>query len=359
MKNDRVKNGKCWLDINGNKMAIQAPQIYVDDGVYYMFGVNSEKSYKGTGCHHYGVRCYRSTDFYNWENLGNIIEPSLTDYDSVLYPGNPLVRPHIVYCKKTGKFVAWLHSDTGAAQFYTVLTADKFTGPYTVVKEYYRPLDMNCGDFDIAVDERTGEGYFFFVRMISSVIAAHLSDDFLDVVGPYTVNFEGRKIPYAREGIAHFERNGKHYLMTSGQTYFYPNKSEVAISDSPIGPYRVLDDPYPDDKSNTSFCSQPADVVKLVGKQSYVIVADRWVPGFPKSRWFNKMFIKAYEKGARNITDDYFQKADCSVRYPNEPHKGKCPLDMRKSMFTVLPIRFEGAQPIIDWQSEWKTEDLK
>lgn len=359
MKKNSIRPGERWLDTNGNKIHVQAPQIHYEYGYYYLFGVNTEKSYKGTGCHHMGVRCYRSMDFYNWEDIGNIIEPSTTDYTSVLYPGNPLVRPHIIYCQKTKKYVAWLHADTGAAQFYTVLTADSFTGPYTVEKEYYRPLDLNGGDFDVAVDEKTGEGYFFFVKMISSVIAARLSDDFLEVVGPYTANFEGRKIPYAREGIAHFERNGKHYLMTSGQTYFYPNKSEVAVADHPLGPYQVMDNPYPSDKSNTSFCSQPADVIKLQNTDLYVITADRWVPGFPKSRWFNKLFIKMYEKGANRISDNYFQNADHTVRHPNEPHRGNCPLDMRKSTFTILPVRFTGDQPIIDWHDEWRIEDFR
>ena len=348
-----IRLGETWLDTNGKKLHIQSPQVHFENGYYYLYGINTEKSYKGTGCHHMGVRCYRSSDFYNWEDIGNSIEPSMSDYTSVLYPGNPLVRPHIVYCKKTGKYVAWLHADTGASQFYSVLTSDRFTGPYTVEKEYYRPLDMNGGDFDLAVDEETGEGYFFFVRMISSVIAAHLSDDFLEVVGPYTVNFEGRTIPYAREGIAHFERNGKHYLMTSGQTWFFPNKSEAAIADTPLGPYRVIDDPYPGDPSHTSFCSQPADVVRMHDSDLYVMVADRWVPSFPKSRWFNKLFISMYEKGASRVSDDYFQKADPSRRHPDQPHEGKCPIDMRKSSITMLPIKFIGDQPRIDWYDDW------
>lgn len=356
MEKSTIRPGQQWTDTNGNKLHIQAPQIYYENGSYYLYGVNTEKSYKGSGYHHLGVRCYKSEDFYNWNDIGTIIPPDMTDYTSVLYPGNPLVRPHIVYCKKTGKYVAWLHADTGASQFYTVLTANNFTGPYTVEKEYYRPLDMNGGDFDLAVDEKTGKGYFFFVRMISSVIAARLSDDFLDVVEPYTVNFAGRKIPYAREGITHFERNGRHYLLTSGQTYFYPNRCEVAVADTPLGPYQVLGDPYPGDMSNTSFCSQPADVVKIQDKDFYVVVADRWIPNFPKSRLFNELFIKMYEKGARRITDDYFQNADPAIRHPDKPHKGNCPIDMRKSTITMLPVRFHGEQPLIDWLDEWKID---
>ncbi len=340
-------------DSNGNKLYIQTPQVYQEAGYCYMYGFNTVKSYPKSGVEHQGVRCYRTKDLVNWEDIGNIIEPDETKYDSVLYPGNILNRPHIVYCKKTEKYVAWVHSDCGASQFYSVLIADRFTGPYTIVKEYYRPLDMNGGDFDVAVDEE-GNGYFFFVRLMSSVIAARLSDDFLDVVEPHTTLFAGRKIPYAREGITHFFKDGRSYLITSGQTFFFPNQCEVAVADDPLGPYTILDDPYPNDPSKTSFCSQPADVIRMDGTDRYIVFADRWVPKFPKSRWFNRLFIKAYAHGARRITDDYFQNADPNARYSNVPHKGRSPIDLRKSQITILPVEFKGIQPVIDWKNNWE-----
>lgn len=36
-------------------------------------------------------------------------------------------------------------------QTETVLTADSFFGPYTIVREKLRPLGMSAGDFDLAV----------------------------------------------------------------------------------------------------------------------------------------------------------------------------------------------------------------
>ena len=52
-------------------------------------------------------------------------------------------RPHIIYNKRTGKYVCWLKiMNRDGSQTETVMTADNILGPYTKVREGLRPLDM-------------------------------------------------------------------------------------------------------------------------------------------------------------------------------------------------------------------------
>lgn len=92
-------------------------------------------------------------DLYNWDDRGLIIPPQPDNLQSPLHPTYQMDRPHIIYCEKTGKYVAWLKNVGGdISQFMTVLTADCFEGPYTVVRSIYKPLDMDSGDFYLHVD---------------------------------------------------------------------------------------------------------------------------------------------------------------------------------------------------------------
>ena len=114
---------------------------------------------------HWGVRLYISSDLYNWEDKGLIIPPQPEDLSSPLHPTYCMDRPHIIYNKKTGKYVAWLKIMAGeVSQFMSVLTADRFEGPYTFARKIYKPLDMDTGDFCLHVDKKSGKAYIWFER---------------------------------------------------------------------------------------------------------------------------------------------------------------------------------------------------
>ena len=242
------------LDQNKQDQRTEA-RIYLD-GTYYWYGENKEKTDGKNGIWHYGIRCYSSNDLYNWEDRGLIIPPDLDNPNSSLHPTAQLDRPHIIYNERTKKFVCWvkvMYKD--GSQKSTVLVADNFLGPYTVVREGLKPLGMNAGDFDLAVAE-DGKAYYYFERVHSETICADLNEDFTDVTGYYSTHFPKAGPPYVREAIAHFTRKGKHYLITSGTTGYLPNPSEVAMADTWHGPYKVLGNPHRFDKSDTSFHSQ-------------------------------------------------------------------------------------------------------
>ncbi len=129
----------------------------------------------------------------------------------------------------------------------TILTADRLTGPYTMVRKNLRPLGMNAGAFDLAVAP-DGKAYCCFERVHSETSCADLTQDYTDV--------------------------------TSGTTGYLPNPSGIAVADTWHGPYTVLGNPHPDDPTGTSFHSHISSVFHVAGRKDlFIALADCWVPG--------------------------------------------------------------------------------
>src|SRR3546814_15263114 len=72
------------------------------------YGENREHTTGETAVWHWGVRCYSSSDLYNWHDEGLIIEPVLDDESSLLHPTKSVDRPHIVRHPVRGTYVCWL-----------------------------------------------------------------------------------------------------------------------------------------------------------------------------------------------------------------------------------------------------------
>ena len=228
---DAFYPGKTWLDTEGKRIQAHGGSVMYIDGTYYWYGENKEKTTGKDEIWHWGVRCYTSKDLYNWEDRGLIIPPEPEDPGSSLHPSSMMDRPHIIYNKRTGKYVCWLKiMNRDGSQTETVMTADNILGPYTKVREGLRPLDMSAGDFDLAVAPG-GKAYYYFERVHSETICADLTPDYTDVTVYYSTHFPHTAPPYVREATAHFYRKGKHYLVTSGTTGYLPNPSEIAVAD--------------------------------------------------------------------------------------------------------------------------------
>jgi hypothetical protein len=247
-------------------------------------------------------------------------------------------RPHIVHNARTGKWVCWIKVwAAGEVQLSTVLTADSLLGPYEIVRTGLRPLGMYAGDFDLAVDPFDGKGYYFFERVRSELICADLTDDYTDVTGYYSTHFPHPHPPMVREGIAHFRRRGKHYLITSGTTWYYPNPSEVAAARSYHGPYTVLGNPHPADASGTSYRSQISSVFQHPTRPDlYIALADRWLPHLSAEESDQTEAFHRFYAGTGDATLT-LPEADTSV-----------------ADYVWLPIRFDADMPIIDWHDEWR-----
>lgn len=150
---DSFRPGQVWLDTEGKRIQAHGGSVIYVDGIYYWYGENKEFTDGTNDIWTYGIRFYRSNDLYNWEDLGLVIPPDTEDENSPLNPTNCMLdRPHIIYNERTEKYVCWvkiMHKE--GHQDEAVLTADKNTGPYTLVNQGIRPLGMSAGDFDLAV----------------------------------------------------------------------------------------------------------------------------------------------------------------------------------------------------------------
>ena len=186
---DSIRPGQPWLDTNGKRIQAHGGSLIYIDGVYYFYGENKENIDGTTPYCHWGVRAYKSTDLYNWEDCGVIIPAETADENSPLHPTHIAERPHIIYNARTKKYVAWIKNmNADGTQTETVLTADDFLGPYTKVRTGLFPLGMSAGDFDLVVAP-DGKAYYMFERVHSETIIADLTDDYTDVTGYYSSHF--------------------------------------------------------------------------------------------------------------------------------------------------------------------------
>ena len=100
-----IRPGQVWLDTEGKPMQAHGGSVMYWAGFYYWYGENKEFTEANNGIWHWGVRCYKSKDLYNWEDLGLIIPPNTEDPNSSIHPSSMMDRPHIIYNRKTKKFV--------------------------------------------------------------------------------------------------------------------------------------------------------------------------------------------------------------------------------------------------------------
>jgi Beta-fructosidases (levanase/invertase) len=347
-----IRPGQVWLDTKGERIHAHGGSVMCLDGVYYWYGENKEFTTRENEIWHWGVRCYTSTDLYNWEDKGLIIAPEQDNPNSSIHPESFMDRPHIIYNKKTKKFVCWLKiMNKDGSQTETVLTADNILGPYTKVREGLKPLGMSAGDFDLVVAP-DGKAYYYFERVHSETICADLTEDYTDVTGYYSTHFPRKFPPYVREATAHFMRNELHYLVTSGTTGYKPNPSEVAVGETWHGPFRVLGNPHPEDITNTSYYSQISSVFKVQGKKDlYIACADRWMPEWMHLKYedYAKIYESFFNPDVIKLTNEEIDKI--------MPADDKCNTSIAD--YVWLPIRFDGEMAYIDWKAEWRIEDYE
>ena len=339
--------GGVWLDTNGKRIQAHGGSVICLKHVYYWYGENKEKTDGKNGIWHWGVRCYKSSDLYNWEDCGIIIPPDTENPESPLYPENCMDRPHIIYNQKRKKFICWLKiMEKDGSQSETILEADDILGPYQIIHTGLRPLGMSAGDFDLAVAE-DGKAYYYFERVHSELICADLTEDYTNVTGYYSTHFPRLYPPFVREARAHFMRNGKHYLITSGTTGYYPNPSEVAVADTWHGPYRELGLIHRQDESKTSFHSQISSVFKVEGKKDlFIACADRWLPEHMDRKYenYSRIFELLFSGRRDEISPDMMGEAVIE--------------NTAIADYVWLPIFFDGDRPYIKWMDTWSLDDF-
>lgn len=283
-----------WPDADGRHIQAHGGGILFHAGLYYWYG---EDKSLGTGQNHVGISCYSSQDLLNWKHQGTCL-PSESMPHQFQAPG-VVERPKVIYCRKTRKFVMWMHLETAERYHFAsagVATSDSPVGPF-VFDRAFRPIQYDFGypaddwceqrqrgptyrDMNLFVDDDGAAYVLYAAEDNATLYIARLNDQFTDVVHPsvegrtWTRNFIGA----LREAPALFKHAGKYYLFTSGCTGWHPNPAMLASADQILGPWKVLGDPCVGPDAHTTFSSQSTCVLPAPGKPAgcFIYMGDRW-----------------------------------------------------------------------------------
>ena len=305
--NKSFKPGQIWLDTEGNPIQAHGGGIFYEDGVYYWFGENKDgDTYEGAW-HRVdviGISCYSSTDLLNWKNEGVVLPSDPDNPKSDLHPSKTLERPKVLRCPKTGKYVLFTHVDHQDYSYARIgiAVSENPTGPF----EYLRGIQPNGSDSRdmTAFQDDDGTAYLFFSSEWNKTLhVVQLDDEYLK---PTEVEVR-TLIEQSREAPAVFKHQGKYYIISSGCTGWDPNSAEIAVAETPLGPWEVLGDPCIGPDAENTFHAQSTFVLPVIGKPgAFIAMFDRW----------NKY-------------------------------------DLRDSRYVWLPVKFDGERVKIHWYDEW------
>lgn len=285
--------GEVWKDTDGNPINAHGGGLLLYKGTYYWFGENKQgptrrveyvTSWEDYRVEAGGVNCYSSKDLLNWKYEGVALVPNKTDSTHDLHTSKVIERPKVIYNKKTGKFVMWLHLDNEdySAARSGVAVSDKPTGPYQFVGSE-KPNGNDARDMTIFQDD-DGKAYHLYSSEGNATMhITLLSDDYLK----HTATEKRILINLSREAPAVIKHNGKYYLFSSGCTGWAPNPAAYAMADSPLGEWKQLDNPCQGANGEITYQSQSTYVVKAPGKKNaFIFMADRWnKTNLPDSRY--------------------------------------------------------------------------
>lgn len=321
--NTSFKSGQKWIDTDGEHINAHGGGIMFHDGIYYWFGEHKTEGRRGNTTL-FGVRCYSSTDLYNWKNEGIALQV-VENLDSEITKGAVIERPKVVFNKKTGKYVMWFHLELKGQGYNAARTgvavSDSPTGPFTYVKsfrpnagiwpmnfkeewkkgpnntpsEWWTPewyefvkeggfvrRDFEGGqmarDMTVFVDD---DGKAYHIHSSEENLTLHISeltDDYLD--------FKDKWITLApaghNEAPAIFKDNNIYYMITSGCTGWDPNEARSFKATSIWGPWEPLGNPSIGKDAELTFHSQSTYILPVEGKEhAFIFMADRWTPRNP------------------------------------------------------------------------------
>ena len=345
-----IRPGKVWYDTNGKRIQAHGGSIIVIDNVFYWYGENKDGitgTATGDNCPywHHGVKLYSSTDLYNWKDEGFVIKES-DDINNPFHPTHIMDRPHIIYNKKNNNYVMWAKTtktDFGECSFS--ICVGKSIKDMDYIKDVTLKNGIHAGDFDLVVDEK--RAYIIFENPHTDMVCIELSDDYQDFKDNITSHLSMECPPLVREAPAYFKRNGIKYLLTSGTTGYFPNRSIIYRINSFEGKWDDLGYCCKNDKNNNSFHAQFSSVFKHPTKDLYIALGDRWltdlVEDLPN---MDEAFYELFSKNVKEKKDLYATNLSDS--------------NTSEANYVWLPIRFdEGGKPYIEYLREWKIEDFK
>ncbi len=288
-RGDRVtafEPGKAWVDTDGNRIQAHGGGMLERNGTYYWFGedMSAPTDAKTQNVALTGVSCYSSRDLLNWKNEGLALRAVKDDPAHDLAPANAAERPKVIYNRRTGKYVMWLHIDRSVLTKQgwfgyeyaraAVAVADKPAGPYRYLGSM-RPDGQESRDMTVFQD-RDGKAYLIFSSQGNRTMhISLLTDDYLKPSGKSAEAF----VDQYREAPAMFRAGDRYFLITSKCTGWKPNQALYAVARSPLGPWEVKGNPCTGPDAELTFHSQSTYVLPVPGRRdAFIFLADRWNP---------------------------------------------------------------------------------
>lgn len=274
----RQKSVFLPIDDRNEKVHAHGGQILNDSGRYYWIGEDRRGRNK--------VSCYVSEDLYTWKFCNHILtvdsptekyyvvsDPALdvSGRSASIGVGCNIERPKVLYNKKTGKYVMWMHwelPDNYSQARCAVAVCDTIDGNYTYLGSF-NPIGHMSRDCTVFQDD---DGTAYFISSARENLDIHiyrLTDDYLAIDKLECILWPGQQ----REAPTVFKKNGIYYMLTSACTGWAPNQSSYAWAESMAGPWssREL---FGDE---TTYHSQPTWVIRHEGKETkWLYLGDRW-----------------------------------------------------------------------------------
>lgn len=328
VKEAKIYNGVPWYDQSNHPVNAHGGCLVKKEGKYYFFGeykTNKENKFNG-------FSCYSSVDLSTWFFEGISLD---VQKEGLLGPHRVGERPKVLPCRKTGKYIMLMHTDSwqydnpviGIAVSDQIDGQFKFLGALRYEGEPVRRWDM--GTF-IDEDER---GYL----LLHEGGIYRLSEDYLSV--------EARIVDHLTPGgesPTMFKQNGFYYFLFSNKTSWERNDNYYLSATQISGPWKHQGLFCPE--GSLTFNSQCTFVFPYTGEENFMYMGDRW--SFPRqasSATYVWLPIKA-EEGSFSISEywetweyENFEATTRNDNFLNQPFKS----NVKDTQFSLW---FEGRQ---------------
>lgn len=263
-----IRPGTLWKDDAGNPIAAHGGNLIQVGNSWYWYGENN-RARGGSFGFFTGVRCYTSTDFIRWHNVGIVLAPTGSgplsrDRRQVAY------RPKVLYNAGTATYVMVLTECSNVGDGHLVYaTSPTPDGPFT-----YRRWSHGAGGsktMDLGAYQEGAAAYIVYSDNNNGISIDLLSDDYLSVKKRIAHISNG-----CEEGPAVVKAGDRYFLVTSWCTGWRPNPCHYRVASDLAGPWNTKPDGNLGDA--TSFHSQTGYILTIPGTAgtTYVNVSDRW-----------------------------------------------------------------------------------
>ncbi len=222
-----VNNIKPRLDDQGEIIDAHDGRVIQFEGKFYWYGTRYGNTNGFTTANRYV--CYSSADLMNWQKEGALLPHQ---------PEGVYYRPHVIYNKKTRKYVLWYnwYPTLWKGQF-AVATSDNPEGPFVILNDNVPMANshLGLGDLGLFVDD-DGTAYVSYNTIHDHQVSVEKLDE------NYTSSTlqNGGMISKHMEAGSMFKRNNKYYLLTDYTCCFcnYGSGARVYMADNPLKDYR-------------------------------------------------------------------------------------------------------------------------